>query len=174
MYKIVLLVLLAIVANAGGLTLKQGQINAHTEVFGDNTINPSSSKITSFLDMKNGVESIRGQISFLALSLVSDNLDRDEHMYEAIRAKTEKFITVEIKDVVKEGKNYDVMATLTLNGVSKDIKAASLITQENGTLNISGGFKINMSDYGIEPPSMFFLTVRDQVDVTYDLNYEEK
>ena len=174
MYKILLLALLAIGANAGDLTLTEGRVGAHTEVFGDSAINPETTMITSALTIDDFIESIRGEISITALSLKSDNDARDEHMYEAIKAQLEKFITVRINKVAKDDKGYVLSASLTLNRATKDINSSATIARENATLKISGAFSVNMTDYNIAQPKMFFLTVRNQVDITYELNYKEK
>ncbi len=84
MYKIIILALLAIGANAADLTLIGGQIKAHTEVFGDSHINPSSKQIESLVTIDDTIDSIKGKISITALSLKSDNDARDKDMYEAI------------------------------------------------------------------------------------------
>ena len=48
------------------------------------------------------------------------------------------------------------------------------ILKENGTVQIHSLFSIKMTDFGIEPPVMIFLTVRDQVDIDVNLNLKEK
>ena len=52
--KKVSLVVLALVASmyAGNLSFESGSIKAHTEVFGDSTIDPIAKKATSHLNME--------------------------------------------------------------------------------------------------------------------------
>ncbi len=174
MLKLFLLLIFVVSVNANSFSLFQGEVRAHTEVFGDSTINPKSTKINSLLLMPKGVESLKGSISFDALSLVSDNLDRDEHMYEALNVKNHTFISFQIKSVQKQGTEYLLKGKLTLNGTQKDIESLVSVVQKEGTLELAGTFSIMMSDFNIEPPTLLFLTVRDQVDIEYTLNYKEE
>ncbi len=71
---------------------------------------------------------------------------------------------------VKNGINYDINGVLVLNGVSKDITVKSNITEQNNQILFDGGFSFNLTDFNLEPPTMFFLTVRNQIDVTYKID----
>ena len=173
MYKIVILAFLVLSANAANLTLTGGEIKAHTEVFGDDHINPSSKSIESHVTINNTIDSMKGKISIAALSLKSDNDDRDKHMYEAINAKTDPIIAFEIQNVTKVDTGYKINGVLKLNGVSKNIASLATIADVNNTLNVSGLFSINLTDFKIEPPRLLFLTVRNQIDITYNLTYKK-
>lgn len=173
MYKILIIVLFVLSANASNLTLIDGQIKAHTEVFIDKDINPVSKQIESDLKMDNNLNSIRGNISISALSLKSNNERRDKDMYETINAKTHPYIKFNIKDIMQSGKTYKINGELTLNGVSKDVSSSAVITDEQGIVNISGEFSLNLTDYNIVPPTLLFFEVRNQTDITYTLSYEK-
>lgn len=173
MYKIFFLVFLALAAIAGNLDLSSGQIKAHTEIFGDSDINPTSKEITSKLTINGDIESINGTLSIDSLSLKSSKSDRDEHMYKVLHVEGYPTITFDIKNIIKAQDGYQINGTLTLNGVSKDISSQALIVSENNTVNIEGGFNIKLSDFGIEPPTLLFLTVRDQIDIAYNLTYNK-
>jgi polyisoprenoid-binding protein YceI len=174
MYKIIIVAMMLLSsAYATTLTLSKGEIKAHTEVFGDSTINPTTTKISSSLSRGDTLTDISGTISIPAMSLKSDNDGRDEHMQEALHATTQKLINVKINKVQKIDDEYEIYADLTLNGVTKQIVSMCNIKEESNKLNMDGNFSINMTDYNIEQPKMFFLTVRNRVDITYNLDYSK-
>jgi len=174
MYKLVLILFVSLLANANELYLKDGQIKAHTEVFGDSTIDPQTKKIDVRLSKNKDVESIKGIFEIEALSLVSDNEDRDKHMYEALNAKLSPKISFEITSINKKEEHYEIKGLLKMNNIYKEINSFAHITQKNKDISINGDFFINLTDFTLEPPTMLFLTVRDQIDIKYNFNLKEK
>lgn len=171
MHKLIILVIVAIFSYGDNLVLQEGEIIAHTEIFGDSEINPSTKKIDSKLTMNQNIESIKGDITIKSLSLRSDNDDRDKHMYEVLNIKINPEISFEIKTVKKTDSFYKIDGLLTLNAIKKEISSLSIITEEKNLLNLSGNFSIKLSEFNIEPPSLLFLTVRDQIDIKYNLSH---
>ena len=159
--------------SAGTLTFTKGTINAHTDVFGDDTIDPFSTQITSHLTLGSDLAQLSGDISIPSISLASEHNGRDEHMHEAMHTEIEKLISVKLTKVEKSDALYKIYADLTLHGVTKQIVSICSIKEDETTLNLDGTFNINMTDYNIEPPSMLFFTVRDKVDIKYNLNYRK-
>jgi len=174
MYKFLIVMLLGINIFASQLILTQGEIQAHTKVFGDNKIDPSTNMIESTLTIDDSLESIKGDITIDFLSLRSDNKDRDQHMYELVSSKNKTKITVTIKEIKKEVNSYILKASLNLNGVKKDIISKLSIDQVNNIIKLNGDFSIKLTSFGMKPPTMFFLTVRDQIDIKYNLTYKKE
>ena len=149
---------------------KDGFIQAQTEILGDSNIAPKSSHIVTKLTMDGSVETLKGEISLELLTLKSENEKRDEHMYEALKAKENKNSVFTLKEVKKEADSYHLLGTLLLNKQTKAIDAKAEITEQESLLKLKGGFNIKMSEFGIEPPTLLFLSVRDEVAITYDLD----
>ena len=166
--------LMAICTFANILQVQEGQIKAHTEVFGDSTIDPATKNIGTSLTIDDTIESIKGVIFISAADLISDNSKRDEHMYEVLDTKSFSTISFTINSITKEDKEYILHGTLALHGVKKEMSIKANILKENGTVQIHSLFSIKMTDFGMEPPVMIFLTVRDQVDIDVNLNLKEK
>ena len=171
--KIALVLMFCIGANATNLTITKGEINAHTEVFGDSEINPYTKNVQSSLTIDDKIESIKGQIFFDTLTMVSTKKDRDDNMYKLLNVEKYKTVSFEIISVVKNGLNYDINGVLTLSGVSKNITVKSNIIEENGQILLDGGFSFNLTDFKLEPPTMLFLTVRNQIDITYKIDLKK-
>jgi len=169
MFKAVLLSFLLVYASASSLELRSGEINAHTEVFGDSSINPGTKDVNAKVSIENDITSIRGIVSIKSSSLVSDNLDRDKHMYKAINAKVNPKISYDIKSITKEDDGYTITGNLIFNNVAKEIKSHASIAKDDKNININGNFSIKLTDFGLEQPTLLFLTVRNQIDVKYNL-----
>lgn len=174
MFKLLIVLSLVLFANASNLSVQNGEIIAHTEVFGDSQINPTTKDVKADLTMNDSIESIKGKIYFDTISLISDKKTRDEHMYELLQVEKFKTITFDIKSIVKTGVDYEIKGVLTLNGVSKNIKAKISINQQNNQILLNGGFSFNLTDFSLEPPTMMFVTVRNQIDISYKITLEAK
>lgn len=163
-------VLLAASVYAGNLGFESGSIKAHTEVFGDTTIDPMSKKATSHLSMDASAATLKGSIDVSMSDLFSDNKKRDEHMQEALESSLFPKAIFDLKEVVaKGGDSYTLKGTMTLHGVSKPISFEGTISEEGNKVRIKAQSGIKMTDYGIKPIKMMFLTVRDQVDLSVDV-----
>lgn len=173
MFKLLVILSLALFANANNLTIQNGEIKAHTEVFGDSEINPTTKNVKADLTIENSIESIKGKIYFETLTLISDKKSRDEHMYELLQVEKFKTIFFDIRSITKNETDYEIKGALTLNGVTKNIKAKIIINQQNNQISLNGGFSFNLTDFNLEPPKMMFLTVRNQIDITYSISLNE-
>ncbi|WP_263832606.1 YceI family protein [Sulfurospirillum oryzae] len=152
------------------LNFKEGVIGAQTEILGDSNIAPKCSHITAKLNMDDAaLESLKGEISMDLINLKSENEKRDEHMYEALHVKEHPSTMFKLKEVKKEADGYHLLGTLTLNKQIKEINTKADITDQSDLLKLKGGFSIKMSEFGIEPPTLLFLSVRDEVVISYDL-----
>lgn len=172
MKKIVSLaaVLLAASAFAGNLTFESGSVKAHTEVFGDSTIDPVFKKATSKLSMDDALSSLRGSIEVSIGDFISDNKKRDANMYEAMESDKFPKASFEIKEVLsKGGENVTLKGMMSLHGVTKPMNFEGSVSEEGSKVRIKAKSTMKMSDFGINPPKMVFLTVRDQVDLSVDM-----
>ncbi len=174
MFKLLIVLSLVLFANASNLSVQKGEIIAHTEVFGDSEINPTTKDVKADLTMNDTIESIKGKIYFDTISLISDKKTRDEHMYELLQAEKFKTITFDIRSIVKTDVDYEIKGVLTLNGVQKNIKAKISINKQNNQLLLTGAFSFNLTDFSLEPPTMMFLTVRNRIDISYNITLEAK
>lgn len=90
-------------------------------------------------------------------------------MYKLLNVDKFETISFDIKNIIKNENNYDISGVLTLNGISKDIIVKSDISEEKSNILLNGKFSFNLTDFNLEPPSMLFLKVRDQIDITYKI-----
>ena len=173
MFKILIILCLGLAAFASNLNVQKGEIIAHTEVFGDSQINPTTKEINSFLTMQNDIQSIRGKIYFDTISLISQKRDRDSNMYELLNFQKYKNISFDITNIVKNENGYYINGDLTLNGITKNITTNGEIINNKDAILLKGGFSFNLTDFNLEPPTMFFLTVRNQIDISYNIQLKK-
>jgi polyisoprenoid-binding protein YceI len=167
--KIILLVATPLLLSAGSLSLTQGEIKTHTEVFGDSNINPSTKIITVEASIDDAIESLSGKFSIKTLDLKSKKEDRDEHMHEALEATKYPEIVVDIQNITKVENLYKLSGTVTLHGVTKPLTTIAEINKNKNDLSVNGSFFVNTTEHGMEPIKLLFLTVRERIDITYDL-----
>ena len=123
--------------------------------------------------MQNDIQSIRGKIYFDTISLISQKRDRDSNMYELLNSEKFKTISFDITSIVKNETTYDISGELTLNGITKNITFKSEIINNKDTILLNGGFSFNLTDFILEPPTMFFLTVRNQIDISFNIELKK-
>ena len=78
-----------------------------------------------------------------------------------------KLATYTISSVTKtdEKDNYTIDGVLSFRGIDKPLSAKAKITSVDGSLTINATSMIMMSDFGIKPPCLIFMCVRDKVDL---------
>ncbi len=159
---------------AGNLAITQADVKAHTEVLGDSAINPKTTNLTSHLTMGNDIESIGGTIDISMLSLKSDNAKRDEHMAKSIESAKYALATYTFSKVKKSAAGYTVNGILDFHGVKKPLTIQAEIRYIKDEISFKGTSSFLMSSYNMTPPKMFFLTVRDQIDLTINVTFKKR
>jgi polyisoprenoid-binding protein YceI len=164
--KIIFLLLLPLAVFGGNLRLTNGLIEAHTKVFGDTSINPSVKNIQADLSMQDAnIDSLKGKISFHILDFTSSEKGRDEHMQKMFDMKKYANISLKINKIVQKDTNYVIEGIISMHGVQKPVELNSTIVQNGSVMKIHSNFSVKVSDYGMQPPSLLFFTVRDAVDI---------
>jgi len=168
MKKLFYILLLALPLLAGNLQLKEGFVSAHTEMLMDSTIDPLNNSLAADLSIQgDDISTLKGTVSVEVGLFISDKSDRDEHMDEATEALKFPLANYAITKVTKvDGANaYTLTGTLDFHGQKRELifNAEVLQTDDSLTINATSGFL--MSEYGIEPPCLMFLCVRNPVDL---------
>jgi polyisoprenoid-binding protein YceI len=91
-------------------------------------------------------------------------------MQEALESSIFPKAVFDVKEVVsKGGDNYLLKGTMNLHGITKPMSFEGTITEDGNKVHIKAQSSMKMTDYGIKPIKMMFLTVRDQVDLSVDV-----
>ena len=170
MKKTLLFTMLFITAVFGKtLQVENGVVKAHTEVFGDSTIDPETHVLVSHLTMDDDATSIKGSVDASILKLKSDNEDRDEHMVKALESLKYPMAHYEVKEILKKSKGYTINGIMTFHGVKRPLSFDSDIITHGNKVEIMAKSAIRLSDYKVKPIKLLFLSVRDRVDLNIHL-----
>lgn len=124
----------------------------------------------------NFTDGVLDNISQLELSVVTTSIKSgkrimDGKIKDALEAK--KFPTIDFTFTSMEeltGDSVSVTGNLTLVGVTKEISlTAAYQVGENGNITITGSEGIDMSEYGVAPPTAMMGTLKTGKDV--DIEY---
>jgi len=145
---------------------KAAEVNAVVEGTGPNAI-------PQLLLADKGVKSVR--VTVPAERLDCGNGTMNEHMRKAI--KLSEFDSIEFRltdyDVARnaDGVSGTLNGTLLLGGVTKPVTLKADGKPEGGMLHITGSYDLDMTDYGLKPPTLMFgrIKVGRTVKVNYDL-----
>lgn len=168
MKNILLVLLLSLPLFATELILKDGYVAAHTEMMMESNINPINNYLQADINIQgNDITTIQGKFWVEMNMFTSDKADRDKSMYKDIEADKFKLANFSISKVIKteEKDAYIIEGTLNFHGVDKPLSAKAEIVSKDGNLVINANTMIMMSDFGIKPPCLMFMCVRDQVDL---------
>ena len=145
---------------------KAAEVNAVVEATGPNAI-------PQLLLADKGVKSVH--VTVPAERLDCGNGTMNEHMRKAI--KLSEFDSIEFRltdyDVARnaDGVIGMINGTLVLGGVTKPVTLKADGKPEGGMLHITGSYDLDMTDYGLKPPTLMFgrIKVGRTVKVNYDL-----
>lgn len=155
------------------LIIEKGVVKAHTEVFGDSTIDPETHVLVSHLTISDDVISIKGNVEASILKLKSDNEDRDEHMVKALESLKYPMANYEIKEILKKSKGYTISGIMEFHGVKRPLSFDADIIENGDHVEIVAKGFIKLSDYKVKPIKLLFLTVRDRVDLMIHLDLKK-
>jgi hypothetical protein len=156
------------------LSVERGVVKAHTEVFGDSTIDPETSAVVSHLREDDGITSLRGSVDVNVRKLHSDNSKRDEHMVGAIESDKYPVATYTFKEVIGQGNHYMISGYLNFHGIKRPLKFDAEITQNAQKMHIKAKSHIKLSEYMVKPIKLLFLTVRDRIDLNVDVTLKKQ
>lgn len=118
------------------------------------------------------------QVTVPAKSIVSTKGKiMDNKTYEALKADANPNISFqlsEIESITPSGSNYTVKAkgSLTIAGVKKPVSmSVTASVASNGQVSFKGSKKINMEDFGMEPPKALAgaIKVGPEVTIAFEL-----
>ena len=172
---LILILLLLLPLEATKLEFIDGFAAAHTEMFGDSTIDPMSTNISADVSYDQSPDSLKGEIKVHLDTFFSDNTRRDNNMYETMQRDLYPHVSYHIISLTKtSGKLYKLKGDMQLHGVRKEVVFDVYVNETKDTFSLRGKTSIVMSHFKIKPPSLFFLTVRDQVDLTIKAQFKKK
>ncbi len=157
-------------------TIKAAELNGYLILDGTNANSTLNNELEKAGTLK---------VTVPVKKLDSDNSSMNDNMDKALKADKNPDITFTLKNIavsdehVKSGDSLKIYANgmLTIAGVTKEINMTVESSKtKDGIIRFTGQQKLNMKDYGVKPPTMFFGTVNvgDMVTVNFDLELSAK
>lgn len=121
------------------------------------------------------------EFTVVAESLESGKSGMDKNTYKALNTDKYKNITYKLKKVngieKLSGNDYTVntIGSLTVAGVSKDINLKFNFKCDSDILVLAGQYNLDMTDFGIDPPTAMFGTIKtgEKVVVKFDTHFNK-
>lgn len=137
-------------------------------------------KVNGFIEMKTDNDELKVSDISLTIpvkSMKSGKGKMDSNTYEALREKKNPNITFSFLETIKTEKTgtttYAVDVKGKLNIAGKTQVVVIPLTIDIQKTNLTASYKIIMTDYGIDPPTAVFGTIKtgDAVTLNFNLNY---
>jgi polyisoprenoid-binding protein YceI len=144
------------------------------------TVTGRTSDVTGTLTMDK-LTLTKATITVKVATIATDESNRDDY-FRSTALQTDKFpeATFELTEPItvtqpESGQAQTVKATgtLTLHGVSKTVTADFQVGLNGDGGQLSGSIPITFADYGVEAPSLGFVTVEKTGSVEFLLNLEK-
>ena len=122
---------------------------------------------------------LRATVRIPADSLISDSRRLTSNMHDYLEVKAHRYIEFELKSVALNGRvdpdarsfTTDAEGLLTVTGNQREIAFPVEWAREGNLLILSGKAELKMSDFGIDPPTMMFGTLRAADEVTVEFQW---
>lgn len=135
------------------------------------------------VDLTSAVESTEEGFSLSQLkgvipveTLKSGKSKMDKNAYEALKKKKYPEITFELTSPLafQTGETVSADIDVTIAGNTQTMPIEGTINQESNTLTITGSKTFNMTDFGVDPPSLMFGSIKtgDEITVAYSIQLD--
>ncbi len=104
-------------------------------------------------------------------SFDSGNSNRDSHMIEATEALKYPNVTFSGNEISYSGEKISAKGKLTFHGVSKPFTITGVQKLTDKKMVVTGSFDVNMTDFGIKPPSLMGLSTDEEIKMKYTLTF---
>ena len=112
------------------------------------------------------------RVTIPVAQLECGNGKMNDHMRKALQAKDHPNVIFELTSYTVNGADAVLVGELTIAGTTKPIEMPATIQDEDGALRVQASKQINMSEWGVKPPSLMLgtLKVRDAVTINFDVS----
>ena len=117
----------------------------------------------------------RAEVSVAVASLDCRNGTMNGHMRRALKADANPTIRFQVSSITvtpgEGGAAARMSGDLTIAGQTRPVSIDATVAEENGQLRVRGSEPLDMTQYGVQPPSLMLGTmrVRPQVTVGFDV-----
>jgi len=173
--KILLTLLLtASLIGSGEWAFKSSKEQSTMMVLGTSTVHEWESEVNNFTvaGVMNDVNITNLNVEVVVSSIKSGKSIMDDKTYDALKGDEFDKIIFSADKLNVSGDDISGQGTLQLAGVSKSISiTAKKVGSTASSATIKGAVELDMTDYGIEPPTAMFGTLEtgEKVTIEYQL-----
>jgi hypothetical protein len=111
-------------------------------------------------------------VTIPAESLKSGKGAMDKNAYNSLKTDKYKQITFLLTGAKISGRSIICNGNLTIAGITRQIDIEVTVDERNQSFHFKGSRKIKMTDYGVEPPTFMFGSIKtgDEITVTFDVS----
>ncbi len=102
--------------------------------------------------------------------LESGKNSMNKNTYEALKEEEHPKISFVLNKVEKDGETYKASGKLSIAGHTKSVSIPISYNENGNNKSIKADYSINMVDYGVEPPTALFGTIKTGKSVTVKVN----
>ena len=102
----------------------------------------------------------------------SKNANRDSHMMEVTEALKFPNVTFVGTDVTMDGSEFKAAGTLTFHGIAQQVVLQGKLLREGTKLTFTGKFKLKMTAFKIDPPSLMGISTDDEFKLEFKAVYQ--
>lgn len=105
-------------------------------------------------------------------SFDSGNSNRDSHVIENTEALTYPNVTFSSEDISYSGDEVVAKGKLVFHGQTKPFTITGVQKIAGNVMTLSGSFKVDMTEFGIKPPSLMGLSTDKIIKLDYMLTFD--
>jgi polyisoprenoid-binding protein YceI len=132
-------------------------------------VNGVSRDFVCQVDLSPDTVSSHIRVSAAIASFDSRNSSRDSHAMEIVQALKYPRVEFASDSVKPDGDGYLVSGKLTFHGRTRPIAFRVTPHFPPGKVEITGGFKVKLSDFDVKRPSLLLIPVKDEMTIDFDL-----
>jgi len=102
----------------------------------------------------------------------SKNANRDSHTMEVTEALKFPNVTYVSTSVTIQGSDFKSDGTMTFHGISQPVTVQGKLTKEGTKLTFTGEFKLKMTQFKIDPPSLMGISTDDEFKLSFKVVYQ--
>lgn len=105
-------------------------------------------------------------------TLKSDSTTLDDHMYESLKADKFPQVEIALNKFSFENKSVVAAGTLAIAGVAKPVELKAVREGADNKLVFKGSYTLQMTDFGIQPPTMMMGTIKtsDKIEIIFNVS----
>jgi len=104
-------------------------------------------------------------------SFDSQNANRDSHMIEVAEGLKFPEITFVSNKIQTTGGQLNASGTITFHGVGKSVTIVCTRNDSKNLIEVSGGFKVKLTDFNIAPPTLLGVATDDEFSISFNVGY---